>query len=125
MIYDLDDATDIASLDTTTFMNQKRSKKGAIGLEQMMAQTYVQNDTNNEDNDEEERGGKDSEDARIEEDDEEEDEEEDDDENNDDAHMSEQNEVGKEESPASQPSNAESTGNNVGVHPAPPGSHPP
>ena len=32
MIYDLEDVTDIASMDTTAFVNQKKSKKDAIGL---------------------------------------------------------------------------------------------
>ena len=97
MLYDLDDATDIASLDTTTFMNPKRSKKAAIGLEQMMAQTYVQNDTSNEGNDEEEDEGEDNEDACNENENEEEDEGED----NKDAHMSEPDKFREEESPAS------------------------
>ena len=65
-----------------------------------MAQTYVQNDTSNEDDDEEEDDGKDNEDAR----------------------MSEPEVVRKEESPASQPSDAVSTRNNDGVNPAPQGS---
>ena len=80
----------------------------------------MQNDTNNEDNDQEERGGEDSVDARMEEDDD----EKDDDENNGDAHMSEQSVVREKESPPSKLSDAESTGDNAGVNPAPPGSHP-
>ena len=69
----------------------------------MTAQMYVQNDTSNDDDDEEEDEGKDKEDAR----------------------MSKPDEVRAEESPASHPSDAESTGNNTGVNPAPPGSQPP
>ena len=90
-------------MDTTAVMNQNKSKKAAIGLEQMMAQTYVQNDTSKEEDDKKD----------------------DDDEDNKDDRMSEPEEVRKEESSVSQPSDAESTGNNAGVNPAPQGSQPP
>ena len=102
LIYDLDFATYVGSMNTNAFMDQKKSRKPTIRLEETMAQSTVQNYTSNVGDDEGNDDGKNSKETRL----------------------SKLDKEYKGKTPAAQSSDVESAGNKTGVNSAPQGLQP-